>query len=288
MTMDGSWQFLQWHLDPVAIHLGPVALRWYGLMYVVAFAVSRWLVVRRIRATDRFGITVKDIDDVITWMVVGVLVGGRVGYALFYNFSWFSAHPLEIILPFRYDNGWQFTGISGMSYHGGFIGFTTAVILFARRRGLSVASFAELIAPAAPLGYMFGRIGNFLNGELWGRVTDVPWAMRFPNDPMGDAARGILPPLRHPSQLYEAFGEGLLLWAILWALRDRPFFQKRMLASYLVGYGVIRFFVEFTREPDAQLGLVLGPFSMGQVLCALMVAVGVGLAALPRRVSAAS
>jgi len=133
-------------------------------------------------------------------------------------------------------------------------------------------------APAVPLGYMFGRLGNFLNGELWGRLTDVPWAMRFPLD----HAENDSHPLRHPSQLYEAFGEGLLLWVILALVRDRPFFRGRMFASYLVGYGCIRFAVEFTRQPDAQLGLVLGPFSMGQILCTAMVAAGLAVGTLWR------
>lgn len=269
MEASWSWEWIQWHLDPVLVWLGPLPIRWYGIMYVVAFAVSHWLATRRIASGRGLGIAVRDIDDALTWMVVGVLVGGRLGYALFYNLPYFLEHPLEVVLPFRPDDGWAFTGFSGMSFHGGLLGFAIATLVFCRKRGISALALSEVVVPGVPLGYMFGRLGNFINGELWGRTTTVPWALRFPEDHTASP-----PPLRHPSQLYEAFGEGLLLWAILHPLRDHPFFQGRMLGSYLIGYGAIRFVVEFTREPDAQLGLVLGPFSMGQILCVAMIAIG--------------
>jgi len=277
MNFPLNWEFLQWHLSPVALQLGPLAVRWYGLMYAVAFGVSYYLVAYRLKSEDWADIRRSHIDDALTWMVVGVLLGGRLGYVLFYGWSYFSLHPLEIVFPFRIDGGLRFIGISGMSYHGGLIGFTVAVLLFCKRRGLSPARFADLIVPAIPLGYAFGRVGNFINGELWGRIASIPWAMRFPMDPAGDAARGMLPPLRHPSQLYEAAGEGLLLWIILWTFRNHSFFRGRTLAAYLVGYGAIRFLIEYTREPDAQLGLVLGPFSMGQILCTAMATIGMAL-----------
>jgi phosphatidylglycerol:prolipoprotein diacylglycerol transferase len=276
------WEYLQWHLDPVAVHLGPIAVRWYGLMYAVAFGVAYWLVMRRLRH-ETWEITRDHIDRFLTWAVVGVLVGGRVGYVLFYGWGHFSHHPLEIIFPFGSDpeGGYRFTGISGMSYHGGLIGFAIAHVWFCRRNRISALRLADLIVPAIPLGYMFGRLGNFLNGELWGRLSNLPWAMRFPNDPAGDPLHGIPPPLRHPSQLYEALGEGLLLWAILWSTKNLPFFRGRMFGCYVIGYGIIRFLIEFTREPDIQLGFVLGPFSMGQVLCSAMVVAGVVLLFFP-------
>lgn len=279
-----DWEYLQWHLDPVAVQLGPIAVRWYGLMYAVAFGLAYWLVMRRLKH-ETWEISRDHIDRVLTWLVVGVLVGGRLGYVFFYGWGHFSKHPLEIIFPFAPDpeGNWRFTGISGMSYHGGLIGFAVAHIWFCLRERLAPMRLADLIVPAIPIGYMFGRIGNFLNGELWGRVTDVAWALRFPADPAGDPLRGIPPPLRHPSQLYEAFGEGLLLWAILWSLKNRRFFKGRMFAFYVFGYGLIRFVVEYTREPDAQLGFVLGSLSMGQVLCSVMIMSGIVLMFFPAR-----
>lgn len=281
VTAPFDWEHIQWHLDPVALQLGPLAIRWYGLMYAVAFGVAYLLVARRLRL-ETWEINRDHVDRLLTWAVAGVLIGGRVGYVIFYNWGYFSHHPLETISPVTWDpvTGFRFTGISGMSYHGGLIGFAIGHILFSLRNRLSPLRFADLIIPAIPLGYMFGRLGNFINGELWGRVTDVAWAMRFPADRHGLMD---LPPLRHPSQLYEAFGEGFLLWAILWALKNRPFFKGRMFAIYLIGYGLVRFAVEFTREPDSQLGFVVGSFSMGQVLCSTMIMVGTALLFFPAR-----
>lgn len=279
------WEFLQWHLDPIAVHLGPITVRWYGLMYAVAFGTAYWFVMRRLKH-ETWEITRDHVDRLLTWAVVGVLVGGRLGYVIFYGWDHFGKHPLEIFFPFGSDpeGGYRFTGISGMSYHGGLVGFAIGHIWFARRNRISPLRLADLIIPAIPVGYMFGRLGNFLNGELWGRVTDVAWAMRFPTDRSGDAQGLLTPPLRHPSQLYEALGEGLILWAILWALKNKPFFKGRMFAFYLIGYGLARFSIEFTREPDVQLGFVLGPLSMGQVLCSCMLLAGGTLLFFPARV----
>ncbi|HNY32125.1 MAG TPA: prolipoprotein diacylglyceryl transferase [Fibrobacteria bacterium] len=285
VTAPFDWEHLQWHLDPIAIQLGPLAVRWYGLMYAVAFGVAYWLVMRRLKH-ETWEISRDHVDRLLTWAVGGVLIGGRIGYVLFYNWGYFSHHPLEIFFPFGSDaeGGVRFTGISGMSYHGGLAGFAIGHIIFSLRNRINPLRFADLIVPAIPLGYMFGRFGNFINGELWGRVTDVAWAMRFPSDTsLGSPLNGIAPPLRHPSQLYEAFGEGLLIWAILWGLKNRPFFKGRMFALYLIGYGLVRFAVEFTREPDAQLGFVLGSLSMGQVLCSTMILVGTTLLFFPAR-----
>ncbi|MCB9496745.1 MAG: prolipoprotein diacylglyceryl transferase [Fibrobacteria bacterium] len=276
-----DWQHIQWHLDPVALQLGPLAIRWYGLMYAVAFTVCYLLVMRRLKR-ESWPFTREHIDQALTWMVVGVLVGGRLGYVFFYGWEHFSQHPLQILFPFSLEGGFHFTGISGMSYHGGLAGFAAAMILFGRKYKLDALRMSDLYVPAVPLGYTFGRLGNFLNGELWGRVSDVPWAVRFPADAT-NAGLGLPPPLRHPSQLYEAFGEGVLLWAILWSLRNRPWFHNRMLATYIMGYGIIRFVIEYTRQPDSQLGFVLGSLSMGQVLCLAMILVGAVLSLFPTR-----
>ncbi len=276
-----DWEHLQWHLDPIALQIGPLAVRWYGLMYAVAFAVCYFLVMRRLR-NETWEFTRDHIDAALTWMVVGVLLGGRLGYVFFYGWDHFSHHPLQIVFPFSFEGGFHFTGISGMSYHGGLAGFAVAMILFGKRYRLDALRMSDLYVPAVPLGYTFGRLGNFLNGELWGRVSDVPWAMRFPSDTTNELL-GTAPPLRHPSQLYEALGEGVILWIILWSLRNRPWFHNRMLATYIMGYGIIRFFIEYTRQPDSQLGFVLGSLSMGQVLCLAMIGIGAVLSFFPTK-----
>jgi phosphatidylglycerol:prolipoprotein diacylglycerol transferase len=265
-----AWQSLPLHMDPVILRIGSFQLQWYGLMYLVAFAVTYFLAKSRLRGEPkRFRYTPDFLQSIMTWAFFGVLLGGRLGYVLFYNFEYYASHPLEVILPFR--DG-QFTGISGMSYHGGLIGCAAACWLFCRKHKADYWNLADLFLPAIPLGYTFGRIANFINGELWGRATDAAIGMRFP------AAPGTA--LRHPSQLYEAVFEGIVLFAILWALRKRPFPKGSFLGLYLIGYGVFRFFIEYFREPDAQLGLFwFGLFSQGQALCAAMVLAGVALIA---------
>jgi phosphatidylglycerol:prolipoprotein diacylglycerol transferase len=198
--------------------------------------------------------------------MLGVIIGGRFGYALFYNFGYYFQHPLEIILPFDFSHGFKFVGISGMSYHGGLIGVVIVFILFCRKHKINFWHFGDLFCPAIPLGYTFGRIGNFINGELFGRVTTVPWGMYFPLDSTHS--------LRHPSQLYEALFEGIVLFILLWLIRKKKMFDGFLVGIYIFSYGFVRFFIEFFREPDYQLGFVLGFMSMGQVLCLLMMAAG--------------
>jgi phosphatidylglycerol:prolipoprotein diacylglycerol transferase len=200
---------------------------------------------------------------------LGLIIGARLGYVVFYNFSYYLEHPLEIILPFSFSNGITFTGISGMSYHGGLIGAIVAGWLYVRRAGLNWWDGVDLYAPVVPLGYTFGRLGNFINGELYGRVTTSSVGMYFPLDPGRQ--------LRHPSQLYEAFFEGIFLFAVLWSIRRIKAPRGAMLAFYLIGYGVIRFCIEYFRQPDDHLGFVFLSFSMGQILCAAMIAAGIGL-----------
>lgn len=263
----GWWQHLPERIDPVILQFGSFKLQYYGLMYVVAFAVTYLLVSRRLKREARFApLARQQIADLLTYAVLGLMIGARLGYVLFYNFAYYAAHPLEIFLPFDFSNGVRFTGISGMSFHGGLLGALAAGFLYARRQGLDLRELLDLFLPAIPLGYTFGRLGNFINGELYGRVTAAPIGMRFPLAP--DAS------LRHPSQLYEAFFEGVFLFAVLWGLRRVKAPPGAMLAFYLVGYGAVRFFIEFFREPDAHLGLVALGLSMGQVLCAAMIAAG--------------
>jgi phosphatidylglycerol---prolipoprotein diacylglyceryl transferase len=263
-----AWQHFPEYISPYLFSFGSFQLRYYSLMYLVAFALTYLLVLYRIKR-EAYDYDTETIQDVLIWCIVGLILGGRFGYALFYNFSYYLHHPLEIILPFEFANGVRFVGISGMSYHGGAIGVLVCILIFCRRRKIDFWRLADLFCPAIPLGYTFGRIGNFINGELYGRVTDVPWGMYFPLDPTHS--------LRHPSQLYEAFGEGIVLFVLLWMIRRRSPFDGFLLAFYAAGYGLVRFFIEFFREPDSQLGFVVASLSMGQILCILMMVVGLAV-----------
>jgi phosphatidylglycerol---prolipoprotein diacylglyceryl transferase len=266
------WQHLPEGMDPVLFHLGALKVQWYGLMYIIAFAITYFLARRRCRLETRF----KQYDEeflknLLTYSFIGVLAGGRLGYVLFYNLPYYLAHPLEIILPFSFAGGFHFTGISGMSYHGGVTGAILGGLLFCRRFKQDFWNLCDLFFPIAPLGYTFGRLGNFINGELWGRVTTSPIGMYFPLAPEGDV-------LRHPSQLYEAAFEGVLLFVVFLFVRRLRIPKGSTFAVYIFGYGFVRFFIEFFREPDRQLGFVLlGRFSRGQELCAFMMLFAVAL-----------
>lgn len=246
--------------DPVAITLGPLSVRWYGLAYAVGFLVAWWL--GRVQARRPWSrLEERDVDDLITWLVFGLVLGGRLGYVLFYNLPYYIHHP-EAALHI-----WE----GGMSFHGGLLGVLAACWIFGKRRGIPFLAVGDFLAPLTPPGLFFGRLGNFVNGELWGRVTDGPWGMVFPSP-----SAGPLP--RHPSQLYEAGLEGLLLFIVLWLYgrKERP--TGAVGGLFLLGYGACRFIVEFARQPDAQLGyLAFGWLTMGQVLCVPMILVGVWL-----------
>ena len=271
------WQNLPQNLDPVAISIAEFDIRWYGLMYIAAFACTYLLVNYRTKHEKSFEKYSQEnnkdfILDLFTWMIIGLLLGARVGYILFYNFSYFIQNPLEAFLPLQISSsGFEFTGISGMSYHGGVLGVLLAGWIFLKIKKESFWKLADLVCPAIPLGYTFGRIGNFLNGELWGRTTDSDIGMYFPRSPdyFGQIAS------RHPSQLYEAFFEGIILFIILWNIRkwaSKKTPAGSMLAAYILGYGIFRFFIEYFREPDDHLGFVFLEFSMGQILSFGMVA----------------
>ncbi len=268
------WQHLPSRIDPVLISLGGFQLRYYGLMYIVAFAVTYALLIYRTRR-DGFDYAPELVQDLMVWLIVGTILGGRLGYVIFYDLAYFVRDPLKVVLPFEFSPAFRFVGISGMSYHGGMLGVVVAGYLFGLRRRLKFWVLADFLAPAVPLGYTFGRIGNFINGELFGRATTVSWGMYFPLDPTGL--------LRHPSQLYEALGEGILCFLILWGLRNRPACRGTLLGLYLTGYGLVRFGIEYFREPDAHLMFVLGPLTMGQVLCGGMVLAGLVVAVAGRR-----
>jgi phosphatidylglycerol:prolipoprotein diacylglycerol transferase len=267
-SLINTWQHLPVQISPTIFSFGSFQLRYYSLMYLVAFAVVYFLTLYRIK-NEGYEYTAETIQDYLVWAMLGVIIGGRFGYALFYNFGYYFHHPLEIILPFDFSHGFKFIGISGMSYHGGLIGVVIVFILFCRKNKIKLWKFVDLFCPAIPLGYTFGRIGNFINGELFGRVTTMPWGMYFPFD--------LTLSLRHPSQLYEALFEGIVLFILLWLIRKKKMFDGFLVGIYICGYGFVRFFIEFFREPDYQLGLVLGFMSMGQVLCLLMMAAGIGI-----------
>jgi phosphatidylglycerol:prolipoprotein diacylglycerol transferase len=250
-------------IDPIAFSLGPLAVRWYGLMYLAGFAAGWWLGLRRIKA-GMAPITRQQFDDLIFLAVLGVILGGRLGYVLFYKPGYYAAHPLEIFAV------WQ----GGMAFHGGLLGVMAAMWLAARRCKVHFLGLMDFIAPLCPLGLAAGRIGNFINGELYGRVTDVPWGMVF---------RGAGQAPRHPSQLYQAALEGLALFVLLWWFSSKPRPRGQVCALFLIGYGAFRFIAEFGREPDAFLGLLALGLSMGQWLCIPMIAAGLWLFAWSRR-----
>jgi phosphatidylglycerol:prolipoprotein diacylglycerol transferase len=263
--------FVHPQFDPVAIHLGPLAIRWYGLMYLAGFIAFLLMGRRRAAAQPWHGIPQQALDDLLFYGVLGVILGGRLGQVIFYEPAWFAAHPLEIFAIWK----------GGMSFHGGFLGVLIAMALWGRRTGRTFFQVTDFIAPLVPLGLLAGRIGNFINGELWGRVTtaDFPFAMIFPQS--GDN----LP--RHPSPLYEATTEGLLLFLLLWfySARQRP--RGAVSGLFLVGYGVFRSLAEFFREPDAGIFGQSYLVSMGQWLSLPMIAAGLYLL-LRRRKNAES
>lgn len=260
------WQHLPEKFNPVAFHLGPVAVNWYGIMYLAAFATVYLLVRYRIR-TEKSGISLEQVQEFFPWGIVGLLVGARLGDVFLYDWAYFRNHLASIFLPFDIHNHWQYLGIYGMSYFGGLVGLTIAFCIFCRAKKIPLLEFSDIFAPAVPLAFAFGRFGNFINGEIWGRATTAPWGMYFPLDFSGR--------LRHPSQLYEMFLEGILLFLILWPLRKKNLPVGNLTAYYLIGYGIARFIAEFFREPDN--GWFVFSMTIGQVLSLAVIIMGMFL-----------
>ena len=253
-------------INPILIAIGPFAVRWYALAYIVGI-IAGWFYARAIIVSERLWggaapFTVLDFDDFVIWITLGIILGGRTGYVLFYNLPFFAAHPLEIV---RLWNG-------GMSFHGGLIGCAVAIVLFARHQRIPMLSLADVTTAVAPIGLFLGRLANFINGELWGRPTDVPWAMVFPNG-------GPLP--RHPSQLYEAALEGVVLFIVLGILVRSGALKRpgAVTGAFALGYGIARITCEFFREPDVQVGFLWGGLTMGMLLCIPLMLGGVALLA---------
>ena len=251
--------------DPVALRSGPLSVHWYGLMYLLGFI--QYLLLGRIRVSQapikQQGFVHQDLEDLLFYAVLGVILGGRLGYCLFYLPGHYLTHPLDIFKV------WQ----GGMAFHGGFLGVVAAIAWFSKKRGISFFSVADMIAPLVPFGLAFGRIGNFINGELWGRPTDVSWGMVFPQ--AGDDF------IRHPSQLYEFAGEGVLLGILLWLYSRHPRKVGQTSGAFMLGYGIFRFLAEFTREPDRFLGTLSFGLSMGQWLSIPMIVFGLYLILRP-------
>ena len=243
-------------IDPVLIRLGPIAIRWYGLMYVFGLTAAFFIIKAR-AASRKVALSIDDLHDLILYAAVGVILGGRLGYIFFYNLPYYLAHPAKFLAI------WE----GGMSFHGGLLGVIVAVFIFCWRKGHPFYTIADLATPTVPIGLGLGRLGNFINGELFGRVTDMPWCMVFQKTGGG-------PLCRHPSQLYEALLEGLLLFAVIWVVGRRPRAPGTLFWTLIAGYGTCRTFVELFREPDAHLGLLAGVLSMGQVLSLPMLAAG--------------
>lgn len=256
-------------IDPILFSIGPLHIRWYGLMYVLGFFASYYLVKRQI--TEHKDIELSTHFENLNFiLILSVILGGRFGYVLFYNFTYYLSHPLEIFAT------WQ----GGMSFHGACIALILSGFLFCRKKKLNFWKTADIYVVTIPIGLGLGRIGNFINGELYGRMSDLPWAMVFP---------GAGPFPRHPSQLYEALLEGVVLFCTLWLLRSRTYNEQgkwphgSMLSLFLIGYGIFRFFIEFFREPDAHIGLLFSFITMGQLLSSVMIIAGILLWVIRRR-----
>jgi phosphatidylglycerol---prolipoprotein diacylglyceryl transferase len=256
-------------IDPIAFELGPLAVRWYGLSYLVGIGLAWWLLHRRGGGPTARDWTAEEVSDLVFYAAIGAVLGGRVGYVLFYNFHEYIANPLELFAVWR----------GGMSFHGGSLGVVIALALFARRTRRRFLAVSDFVIPAVPIGLFLGRIANFVNQELWGAPSELPWAVLFTHPAAGGAAR-------HPSQLYEALLEGLLLFVILNWLQARRPVRGLVSATFLIGYGLCRFAVEFVREPDAHIGYLWQDWlTMGQVLSLPMVLAGIAILVFAPRAS---
>lgn len=243
------------HIDPVLLTIGPLSVRWYGLMYLVGF-MGGYFQIRYLARYRKLGMSDHEVSDLLFFCILGVILGGRIGYTLFYNFTYYIQHPIKIFAV------WE----GGMSFHGGLLGVVAASLIYCLKKQLPILLTGDILVASSAIGLGLGRLGNFINGELWGRVTDVPWGMVFPG-------AGMAP--RHPSQLYEAFLEGVVLWCVLFVLHRRKVAPGIPFMIFFALYGLFRFLIEFIREPDAHLGFLWAGATMGQLLSAPMMLFGV-------------
>ncbi|MCX6763284.1 MAG: prolipoprotein diacylglyceryl transferase [Candidatus Moranbacteria bacterium] len=261
------YQNLPRHINPMAFSIGPFPVAWYSLMYLVAFATVYFLLRWRIKKKES-DFSPDTITNFLFYNVAGVVLGGRLGYVLFYDLAYYLRHPLEIISPF--NSAGDFIGIYGMSYHGGLLGVLIASFIFVKKRKINFRKLADFVVPAVPAGYFFGRIGNFFNLEIYGKATTKIWGMYFSADFFWE--------LRHPTQLYEAFLEGILLFAILWPLRNNKYLRGNLFPLYLIGYGLVRFPIEFLRDTSVLKGMQFDfidvPITLSQIFCLAMVFAG--------------
>jgi phosphatidylglycerol:prolipoprotein diacylglycerol transferase len=245
-------------VNPTIIKIGPLAIRWYGVMYLIGFTASYLLVMYQLKRTKKKNITIQDIGSLYSFLILGLILGARLGYVIFYDLGAYLRSPLEIFAVWH----------GGMSFHGGLIGSILAGIVYCRKNKIDFWELSDLIIVTAPIGLGLGRLGNFINGELYGRITGAPWGMVFPSG-------GPLP--RHPSQLYEFLLEGVLLFAILWSVKNKNLKAGTLTSLFLILYGIFRFFVEFYRQPDQQIGFLFGFFAMGQLLSVATILSGAGI-----------
>lgn len=249
-------EYILQNIDPIAFSIGPLVIRWYALAYLAGFLLGWRYCIRIANSSQNDRPNADDIDNLISWIVVGVILGGRLGYVLFYNFEYYSANPVEILKI------WS----GGMSFHGGLLGVAVSMVLFSKRYKINIVSLSDIVCAAAPIGLFFGRIANFINAELYGRVTSHSWGVIFPG-------AGELP--RHPSQLYEAALEGAVLFAVLYLVIKFAKPKAGVISAvFLMGYGIFRASIELVREPDMQIGLIGSAITMGQVLCVPMIIAG--------------
>jgi phosphatidylglycerol:prolipoprotein diacylglycerol transferase len=250
-------------IDPTIVKIGPVSVRWYGVMYLIGFTVSYLLVKYQLKRKKK-NMNIQDIESLYLFLVIGLILGARLGYVIFYNLRAYFKNPLEIFAIWH----------GGMSFHGGLIGCIIAGIIYCKKNRIDFWELSDLIIVTAPIGLGLGRLGNFINSELYGRTTGVPWGMVFPSG-------GPLP--RHPSQLYEFLLEGVLLFAILWSIKNRNLYSGTLTCLFLIFYGLFRFIVEFFRQPDQQIGFIFGSFTMGQLLSAITILSGVSILLYKKR-----
>ncbi len=256
------YQNLPQIINPIFLHIGSFKIYWYSIMWIISFLIIYKLLTYRIKKDKKNILTINELNDLIFYALFGAIIGGRLGYVLFYNLNYFILNPLEIISPYNFNTD-TWTGIYGMSYHGGALGVLFVIFWYAHKINKSGFKVISYVIPAIPLGYFFGRIGNFLNNELYGRMTDSWIGMNFTGKDF-----------RHPSQLYEAFGEGVILFIILWSLRNNNKIEKYLLSLYIMGYSMVRFVIEYFREPDSHIGLLFLNLSMGQILSICMFTIG--------------